>query len=61
VPAVAKKTGIAEQTIYNWKNQALNGALTLEEVAASPVTLNAIEKYGAPAIFNTDQGSRFTS
>ncbi len=24
VPAVAKEMGIAEQTIYNWKNQAFN-------------------------------------
>lgn len=45
VPAVAKEMGIAEQTIYNWKNQAINGTLTLEEDVASPVALNAIEKF----------------
>jgi len=45
VPAVAKETGISEQTIYNWKNQALNGTLNLKEDAASPVALNAIEKF----------------
>ena len=41
VPAVAKEMGIAEQTIYNWKNQAFNGILNLGEDAASSVAISA--------------------
>lgn len=45
VPAVAKEMGISDQTIYNWKNQALNGTLTIEDDAVSPISLNTVEKF----------------
>ena len=45
VPMVAKEMGISEQTIYNWKNKALNGTMAIDEDAVSPIALNTVEKF----------------
>jgi len=44
VPDVAREMGISEQTIYNWKKQAENGSLFLEETS-SPVQTGQLEQY----------------
>jgi len=41
---VAREMGISEQTIYNWKKQAENGSLFLEETN-SPVHTGQLEQY----------------
>lgn len=44
VPDVAREMGISDQTIYNWKKQAENGTLYLED-AGSPLATGKIEQY----------------
>jgi len=44
VPDVSREMGISEQTIYNWKKQAENGSLFLEETG-SPVHTGQLEQY----------------
>ena len=44
VPDVAREMGISEQTIYNWKKQAENGSLFLEETS-SPMQTGQLEQY----------------
>ena len=44
VAVVAREMGISEQTIYNWKNQAENGTLFLEE-SGSPLATGQVERY----------------
>ncbi len=44
VADVAREMGISEQTIYNWKNQAENGTLFLEDTG-SPLATGQVERY----------------
>ena len=44
VSDVAREMGISEQTIYNWKKQAEDGSLFLEETS-SPVQTGQLEQY----------------
>jgi transposase len=44
IPDVAREMGISDQTIYNWKKQAENGTLFLED-ESSPVDTGIIERY----------------
>jgi len=44
VSEVAREMGISEQTIYNWKKQAENGTLFIEETG-SPIQTGQLEQY----------------
>jgi transposase len=44
VSDVAREMGISEQTIYNWKKQAENGSLFIEETS-SPLQMGQLEQY----------------
>ena len=44
VSDVAREMGISEQTIYNWKKQAENGNLFIEETG-SPIHTGKLEQY----------------
>jgi transposase len=44
VSDVAREMGISEQTIYNWKKQAENGSLFIEETS-SPLQTGQLEQY----------------
>jgi transposase len=44
VSEIAREMGISEQTIYNWKKQAENGSLFIEETD-SPVQTGQLEQY----------------
>jgi len=49
--------------IDNWSRKVLTWRIlkTLDSAFCIEAVKNALKKYGAPAIFNTDQGSQFTS
>jgi len=44
VADVAREMGISDQTIYNWKRQAENGTLVLDE-SSSPLDTGQLERY----------------
>jgi transposase len=44
VADVAREMGISDQTIYNWKKQAENGTLFLEDVC-SPLDTGQVERF----------------
>ena len=44
VSEVAREMGISDQTIYNWKKQAEDGILYLDDLG-SPLTANPIERF----------------
>ncbi len=44
VTDVAREMGISDQTIYNWKRQAENGTLVLDE-SSSPLDTGQLERY----------------
>ena len=61
---LAQQFDVHHNQITAWRARMLDGAAGLfggEAVEAAPAVEEALARYGRPKVFNTDQGSQFTS